>query len=200
MRTSPFRLRKSFSLLIAVFAFTSIRSIAQPMLVDVESTPYDRQMARVRPTLAAMASECPDRISLTIVNQWMARLRRLPYRYSRQWQTPAEVKAAKVADCKGKAIMLYDVMQLIGAKNVRFVIGKHRAGDWFTHAWLQWEAAEGTYVLDPTFNWRVMQADRQDSTKYVPLYAYEGMLRYRAVDAMLVAERPLRAVAAGNHN
>jgi len=95
---------------------------------------------------------------------------------------------------------MYEFMQSIGATNVRFVIGKHHAGDWFTHAWVEWETADGHFVLDPTFNARVVRAEQQNSSRYIPLYVYEGTLRYRAVNANLVAETPLHAVAAGGKN
>ena len=105
--------------------------------------------------------------------------------------------SSKTGDCKGKALAMYEAMQLIGATNVRFIIGKHHAGDWFTHAWVQWDTANGSFVLDPTFNRRLVRAE-QNPTRYIPLYAYEGMLRYRAVNTILAAEQPLRAVASGN--
>jgi hypothetical protein len=197
MRASPSRLGKLFPVSIVVVAFAATSAFGQPMLIDVDSTPYDNQMARIRPVLASVAGACPGKISLTSVNQWVSWIRRLHYRYSREWQTPSEVMSSKAGDCKGKAITMYQAMQLIGATNVRFVIGKHHAGDWFTHAWLQWDTANGSFVLDPTFNRRVVRAE-QNPTRYIPLYAYEGMLRYRAVNATLVAEKPLRAVASGN--
>jgi hypothetical protein len=168
--------------------------------MSVESTPYDNQMARVQPILVTTPIEVPGSISLTIVNQWMRQLRRLPYRYSNQWQTPEEVRAGRSADCKGKALAMYQFMQWIGASNVRFVIGKHHAGDWFTHAWLEWETGSGNFVLDPTFNANVVRAEPQNSSKYIPLYAYEGTQRYRAVNAAIVAGTSLRAVAAGAEN
>jgi hypothetical protein len=197
MRASPSRIGKFFPVSIAVIALTLASAFAQPVLIDVDSTPYDRQMAPIRPVLASVAGEIPDTVSLAIVNQWMSRIRRLRYRYSRDWQTPSEVMSNKIGDCKGKAITMYQAMQLIGAANVRFVIGKHHAGDWFTHAWVQWDTANGSFVLDPTFNRRVVRAE-QNPTRYIPLYAFEGVLRYRAVNTILVAEKPLRAVASGN--
>jgi hypothetical protein len=183
-----------------VFICTALPSFAQPLLVSVESTPYDNQMARVQPVLDSTPTQVPGSISLTLVNRWMRTLRRLPYRYSNQWQTPDEVLAARSSDCKGKAIAMYQFMQSIGATNVRFVIGKHHVGDWFTHAWLEWTTAVGNFVLDPTFNACVVRAEEHDLSKYIPLYEYEGMVRYQAVNARLAAERPLRAVAVGEQN
>jgi hypothetical protein len=200
MRASPFGLKEYAAACLALFICTPLCSFAQPVLIGVESTPYDNQMARVRPVLDSLPSEVPGSISLSMVNQWMRGLRRLPYRYSREWQTPDEVRAARRADCKGKAIAMYQLMQWIGAANVRFVIGKHHAGDWFTHAWLEWETADGNFVLDPTFNRHVVRAEELNSSKYIPLYVYEGTLRYRAVNAKAVPETPLRAVAVGVQN
>jgi len=200
MRASPSGLRDYTAAWLALFFCSAVCSFAQPLLVSVESTPYDNQMMRVQPVLAWQPTEVPGSISLALVNQGMNRLRRLPYRYSTQWQTPEEVHASRRADCKGKAIAMYEFMQSIGAANVRFVIGKHHAGDWFTHAWLEWQTAEGNFVLDPTFSRRIVRADEQNSSKYIPLYEYEGTSRYRAVNATLVAEKPLRAVAAGRQN
>lgn len=118
----------------------------------------------------------------------MIKLRGLRYRYSKQWKTPAEVTATGVADCKGKAITLYEQMQAIGAQNIRFVIGKRRAGSGETHAWLEWETREGQYLLDPTFNWLAVKALPRSSNKYIPLYVYEGPFRYHAVNVTGIAQ------------
>ncbi|MEP7014592.1 MAG: transglutaminase domain-containing protein [Verrucomicrobiota bacterium] len=127
----------------------------------------------------------------------MSKLRQIPYRYSKQWQTPVEVSITRRADCKGKAMLLYEIMREKGVTDVRFIIGKRRASDWFTHAWLEWETADGTYLLDPTFNRRAVRMQRESREAYVPLFAYEGVLRYRVLNPTGPTEIPLRAVAAG---
>lgn len=197
---SSLGLKRCLSPLAAWVGLASVCCFAQPALLPVESTPYDKQMARVQPVLASVPAQPVDEIPLVLVDQWMRKLRHLPYRYSKQWQTPFEVSATKAADCKGKAITLYEIMQAMGATNLRFVIGKHRAGDWFTHAWVEWETAGGAYVLDPTFNWRAVRVQQLSSSKYIPLYAYDGEFRYRAVSGTIAAEMPLRAVASGKQN
>ena len=115
--------KKTFSLLLFVFGSTSI-AFAQTAFFEVDATPYDRQMLRVEPTIAAPIGYSMEELSFTLVNEWMIELRAMPYRYSKQWQTPSEVGAARVADCKGKALALYDRMQLNGATNLRLVIGR----------------------------------------------------------------------------
>lgn len=186
--------------LLACFCLAPAYCFAQPTFFPVEATPYDHQMLRVQPVLGAVGAKPAGRISLTVVNQWMEKLRRIPYRYSKQWQTPREVGTQKMADCKGKAMALYEIMHGMGATHVRFVIGRHRAGDWVTHAWLEWETVKGTYVLDPTFNRQPVMTERESPTQYIPLYAYEGEVRYRALNASPIAETPLRAVASGYRN
>src|SRR5437667_98253 len=137
----PFR--KGLWFLIGALGWTSV-GFSQSTFVEVDSTPYDKQMARVQPTLTAPSGYLIDGISFALVNDWMMELRAMPYRYSREWQTPSEVEAARVADCKGKALALYDRLQLNGATNVRFVIGKRSMSDSLTHAWLEWATQMGT--------------------------------------------------------
>jgi hypothetical protein len=184
---SSLRLRKFLFSLTVFFGFASVCCFAQPIFFAVKSTPYDRQMARVRPVLTRVASHPTGGIPIATVNEWMDQLREIPYRYSRQWQTPSEVNTARAADCKGKAVTLYKIMQAMGATNVRLVIGRRRVHDWRTHAWLQWETADGNYLLDPTFQ-RMAARDMQDRFSYVPLYGYEGERKYRAFDVTLITQ------------
>src|SRR3989440_3945485 len=177
-------LKKDFWFLIVFLGSTSI-GLAQSAFLEVDSTPYDRQMARIQPTLMAPGGYSFERLSFALVNEWMIELRAMPYRYSREWQTPTEVEAARVADCKGKALALYDRMQLNGVMNVRFVIGKRRASDSLTHAWLEWETEVGTLLLDPTFNWTAT-TKIPDGRNYIALYGYEGAHKYQAATSLLV--------------
>src|SRR5512138_1759318 len=103
-------LQKALWALIFVCGSTSI-GFAQLSFIEVPSTPYDRQMERVQPILTAPPASATYGPSLTLVNQWMIALRAMPYRYSPEWRTPFEVEIAKVGDCKGKAVLLYDWMQ-----------------------------------------------------------------------------------------
>ena len=191
-------LKKALCFLIVALGWTSV-GFSQSTFLEVGSTPYDKQMARVQPTLTAPSGYMFDEISFALVNEWMIELRAMPYRYSREWRTPSEVEAARVADCKGKALALYDRMQLNGAANVRFVIGKRRASDSLTHAWLEWETYMGTVLLDPTFNWTAA-IKMSDPRNYVAFYGYEGAHKFQAADPLLV-NRTLgsRSPAAPSH-
>jgi hypothetical protein len=177
----------SKSIFIAIVSFACLQRLgAQSTLLEVDSTPYDHQMERVQSTLTAPAGYIFDEISMSLVNEWMIELRALPYRYSREWRTPSEVEGAKTADCKGKAITLYDRMQLNGACNVRFIIGKRRASDLLTHSWVEWQPGAITYILDPTFNW-IAAIKGADRSRYVAFYAYEGPHKYLIGDPALVS-------------
>ena len=179
----PFK--KALWFLLVLLGWTSV-GFSQPTFLEVGSTPYDRQMSRIQPTLTATFGYAVDGISFALVNEWMIELRAMPYRYSREWQTPSEVETARVADCKGKALTLYDRMQLNGATNVRFVIGKRRVNDSLTHAWLEWETEMGTVLLDPTFNWTAaIKVD--DRRSYIAFYGYEGAHKYQAANSLLAS-------------
>src|ERR1700730_10167927 len=178
----PFK--KALWFLIVLLGWTSI-GFSQPTFLEVGSTPYDRQMSRIQPTLTATFGYAVDGISFALVNEWMIELRAMPYRYSREWQTPSEVETTREADCKVKALALYDRMQLNGATNVRFVIGKRRVNDSLTHAWLEWETEMGTVLLDPTFNWTAA-IKANDRRSYIAFYGYEGAHKYQASHSLLV--------------
>lgn len=156
------------------------------MFLSVDSTPYDRQMSRIRPVLLSR-SATEQQVSVSLVNQWMGDLRDIPYGYHNEWKTPTEVQTGQPADCKGKAVALYQRMQSRGAKNVRLVIGKRAPTSRVTHAWLIWETNSGTYVLDPTFNWMACRSEQLSENSYIPFYAYSGTKKFRAAASALYA-------------
>ena len=177
---SPIRPIKSVLLRAACLCLGATSCFAQPSFLTVASTPYDRQMTPISRVLNSSAGPLAGRTSLATINQWLTNLRAIPYRYSPQWKTPAQVNSDLVADCKGKAILLYAIMRANGATHVRFVIGKHHVADQRTHAWLEWDTTSGTYLLDPTFNRAVERVGDYDPAMYIPHYAYNGARKYRA--------------------
>ncbi len=139
-------------------------------------------MTPVSRVLDSSAGTLAHRTSLATINEWLSHLRAIPYHYSSEWKTPAQVHSDPGADCKGKAILLYAIMRANGAKHVRFVIGKHHFADQRTHAWLEWDTTIGTFLLDPTFNTTVERISSYDPSRYIPHYAYNGAQKYRASD------------------
>lgn len=175
----PFALKKMFALAATLVCLSTASCFAASMFLPVDSTPYDRQMARIRPVLNT-TTESANHVTVSRVNQWMEDLRGIPYGYQMIWKTPREVQTRQPADCKGKAVALYQRMQASGARNVRLVIGKRAPTSRMTHAWLIWETDEASYVLDPTFNWTAFRSEQVGRRSYVPHYAYTGAKKYRA--------------------
>ena len=184
----PRRLQKALFALAAGFGLLGVPCFAQALLFTVPSTPYDGQMLRVARVLKAPASSKTDANSLVALNSWMSGLRAMPYQYSPKWKTPRELRVSKSGDCKGKAVALYDKLRAHGARNVRLVIGKHRIEDSRTHAWVEWQTANGNLLLDPTFNWAATRTNEQDPFNYVPLYAYDSGHKYRAFNPLQVTQ------------
>ena len=182
---SPYRFRRVFILAALLASLISISCFASSSFLQVANTPYDRQMTRIRPVLTEKTALSKEIVSLSLVNHWIQDLRAIPYGFAMEWKTPAEVESAPAADCKGKAVALYDLMRSKGAQNVRLVIGKRSWVSRKTHAWLEWTTNTGTYLLDPTINW---SAERAERCSYVPLYAYSGTQKYRASTSSLIAK------------
>jgi hypothetical protein len=184
----PFSARKLWPLILGLIFLFSFSCFAESVYLPVKSTPYDRQMTRISPVLLSKNDSGKHELSLGLVNHWIEDLRAIPYGFSSEWKTPDEVDTAPVADCKGKAVALYQRMQLHGAEHMRLVIGKRTILSRRTHAWIEWDTERGTYVLDPTVNWSACRVDRFRDRAYLPLYAYAGSHKYRATSAALYAK------------
>jgi hypothetical protein len=184
---NPFSPKRVFLFFAAAICFSCVSSFAQPVFIPVKSTPYDNQMSRVKPILQRACKTQQRQVSLSLVNHWIGTLHGIPYAFSQQWKTPPEVETAATADCKGKAIALYEKMQAFGASDVRLIIGKRSISSRSTHAWVEWSNESGTYVLDPTINCMAYKNDRVSKEAYVPFYAYSGNRKFSATGATLLA-------------
>jgi predicted transglutaminase-like cysteine proteinase len=178
-------MKKALLLALSVLTLTSGNSFADALLFTVNATPYDNQMARIRPVLAASNHGSANGVSLNLVNQWMGNLRAIPYGFTAVWKTPSETLSGAPADCKAKAVALYEKMQAKGATNVRLVIGKRTWMSRQTHAWLAWDTDTGSYVLDPTFNYTACHVEKVGKRNYQPLYAYAGNKKFRAASTLI---------------
>ena len=178
-------MKKSLLLTAALLSVAASSSFADALLFTVSTTPYDKQMARIRPVLTATGRTSSNRVSLNIVNHWMGTLRSIPYGFTAMWKTPAEAQSGAPADCKAKAVALYEKMQAYGATNVRLVIGKRTLSSRKTHAWLAWDTQNASYVLDPTFNWTACTVSQVGKRNYQPLYAYAGTKKFRAASTLV---------------
>ncbi len=185
---NPFVLRRIFIVILALIGLSCATAYSEPLLISVKSTPYDRQMTRIRPILTADGHAERSQVSLRLVNQWIGGLRSIPYGFTAVWKTPAETKSGAPADCKAKAVALYERMKDNGATELRLVIGKRTTTSRSTHAWVEWNCEGTNYVLDPTINWMAYRSSDLGSRTYVPYYAFAGQKKYRAASATLVAQ------------
>lgn len=193
-----YSLTRRYLLFPACFGLLSTSALATSPFFSVKSTPYDRQLVRVRSILiGGEQRQRPRVISMVSVNQWMTRLHSMPYQYFPKWKTPTELQLDQTADCKGKAVALYRIMHSNGAQNVRLIIGKYRIEDVRTHAWLEWQTQIGTFVLDPTFSDESTKREELDSSVYVPFYAYEGAHKYCAAYNAMARRSGLAPVSRG---
>jgi predicted transglutaminase-like cysteine proteinase len=184
----PFTLKRFFVILLAAIGLSSASCFGNSILLSVRSTPYDNQMTRIRSVLASDGRKDHGDVSLGMVNYWIGDLRSIPYGFSREWKTPAETESSASADCKAKAVALYERMQEHGATDVRLVIGKRTATSHSTHAWLEWDTRNGSYVLDPTINWMAYRSVDLGRRSYIPFYAYAGNRKFRAAPETLIAQ------------
>jgi hypothetical protein len=185
---NPFALKRFFFFLLAVIGLTCASTFAQSLLLSVKSTPYDNQMSRIRPVLVSESHPIEGGVSLGMVDRWIGDLRSIPYGFTKEWKTPAETQSGAPADCKAKSVALYKTMLEHGAGNVRLVIGRRTSASRSTHAWLEWDSDAGTYVLDPTINWKAFRASDERRRSYIPFYAFEGSRKYRATSTTLMAQ------------
>ena len=185
---NPFALKRFFFFLLAAIGISCVSCFGESLLLRVKSTPYDNQMNPIRSILASENQRGQGDISFRMVNYWIEDLRSIPYGFTREWKTPAETESGAPADCKAKAVALYERMHACGATKLRLIIGRRTPTSRSTHAWLEWETQTGNYVLDPTFNWRAFQTNDVDCRSYIPLYAFEGNRKFRAVPTTLVAQ------------
>jgi predicted transglutaminase-like cysteine proteinase len=185
---NPFVLRRIFFVLLALMGLSCASAYGESLLIKVKSTPYDRQMTRILPVLLTDGQSEHDQVSLRLVNQWIGDLRSIPYGFTRVWKTPAETQSGEPADCKAKAVALYERMKEHGVSDVRLVIGRRTSMSHSTHAWVEWETEGGNYVLDPTINWMAYRSSDLGSRAYIPYYAFAGSRKYRAAQTTLVAQ------------
>ncbi len=185
---NPFAVKRFFFVLLALIGFSCISCYGNSLLVSVASTPYDSQMSRIRPILTSAGHSNHGEVSVRIINHWIGDLRSIPYGFTRVWKTPAETASGASADCKAKAVALYQRMTEFGATNVRLVIGKRTASSRSTHAWVEWESEDGNYVLDPTINWMAYRSTDLGSRSYVPYYAFAGGRKFRAAQSAFLAQ------------
>src|SRR5438046_9504777 len=163
----PYSRRKVAFVGFALFCLSCLSAFAQSTYITFKSTPYDRQMTRIRPILSSASGHKDETISISLVNHWIGNLRAIPYGFSMEWKTPEEVQLGAYADCKGKAVALYNALHSRGVENVRLVIGERMWPSRKTHAWMECTTAGRTCIIDPPINSAAFRAERPGRPSYI---------------------------------
>ena len=66
-------------------------------------------------------------------------------------------------------------------RQVRFVIGKAKAGQAMSHAWLIWNGPEGWLILDATLYSTPLVPERVSRSQFIPTYSYASSSKYAHV-------------------
>jgi len=82
IRPYTLTLRKAGLIGLILFCLSCLSAFAQSAFITVKSTPYDRQMTRIRPILSSDSGHKDESISISLVNHWIGNLRAIPYGFS----------------------------------------------------------------------------------------------------------------------
>jgi len=165
-----------FVLLLAFCALCAPPAKAQLNLgAPTSRTPYDQYLG----PMWSVFSHLSGKADPATVEQLVRQGRAFRYSYNKAQpfvpQTPGETEATKSGDCKAKSLWLADKMN---DRGVRFVIGKAKAGQSISHAWLIWNGPSGWMILDATMYSTPLSPERISRSQFVPLYSYATSGKY----------------------
>jgi len=164
---------------ICAIALLLLTKLAASAVVDLGATtsrtPYDRYMAPVKQTFAAIHGESA---TMQKVQALMRQGRGFRYSHTEPYYPalPQQTAARRKGDCKDKALWLIDQLQ---DPSARFVIGKEKRGAAVSHAWVMWQHEGQWWILDCTMTSRPIPVDKTGLHKYVPLYSWTRGASFR---------------------
>lgn len=139
------------------------------------ATPYEPYMRPVKQVLGSLDGQ---KASMDRVTKLMKVGYGFRYSFTEPYVAALPEVTAKLraGDCKAKSLWLVDQM---GDRNVRYVIGKARRNSKISHAWVMWNDGRRWWILDPTNTSRPIAAERTGPNEYIPLYSYDSASAYR---------------------
>jgi hypothetical protein len=161
--------------LLILISSTFTASAAVDLGVPASGTPYEPYMRPVKQVLSRLNG---DGGSMEKVKQLMKEGKSFRYSFTEPYMAalPEVTAKVKAGDCKAKSLWL---VNQLGDKNVRYVIGKARRTSKISHAWVMWNDGGRWWILDCTNTSKPIPADSVSSGEYIPLYSYDGSRSYR---------------------
>lgn len=132
-------------------------------------TPYDQYLGPMWSVFGHLSGKADMETAAQLVRQG----RGFRYSYDKAQpyipQTPEQTESSKSGDCKAKSLWL---ASKLNDRAVRFVIGKAKAGQSMSHAWLIWNGPEGWTILDATLYSTPLNPTRISPSQFVPIYSF----------------------------
>ena len=180
-----------FSSVSALFLFVASASAAFDLGTPASSTPYEAYSGPVKQVLGGLNGKADMAKVQTLLKTGHG------FRYSFTTPylaaRPSETAKTRSGDCKAKSLWLIDQM---GDRSVRYIIGKARSTSKINHAWVMWNDGSKWWILDPTNASRPIAADSVSSSEYIPLYSYSAGRAYRHAAASTLTASVATAGAA----
>ena len=150
---------------------------------EVAATPYDNRLKQCgvfgQPYEWLVAHSIPE-ASMQILFNEARSFRYVAEPDTDHWQTAEETSQKHSGDCEDKAIWLFNRLTKAGYSQLKLVIGKQREIDAQMHVWLTYEDSSGRiFLLDPTAQRKIWALSDLSEGWYQPIYAFDGLKRYR---------------------
>lgn len=182
--TKPMKIQTFLSSLAGLFLAASSALAGFDLGTAAPSTPYEPYMRPVKQVLGTLEGQ---NASMDRVKQLLKTGYGFRYSFTEPYvaASPEVTARTRTGDCKAKSLWLVDQM---GDRHVRYVIGKARSTSKISHAWVMWNDGNRWWILDPTNTSRPIAADSVSKNEYIPLYSYDSGHAYRhAATTMLTA-------------
>ena len=169
------KLSNLISLASAAFlALVASSSAALDLGAPASSTPYEPYMRPVKQVLGSVSSSKAD---LNKVKELMKVGRGFRYTFTEPYLAalPSVTASTRSGDCKAKSLWL---INQLGDKNVRYVIGKARSTSKISHAWVMWNDGSQWWILDCTNTSKPIPASSVSSSEYIAMYSYDSNRAY----------------------
>jgi len=139
------------------------------------STPYEPYMRPVKQVLGSLSGH---KATMNEVKQNLKVGYGFRYSFTEPYvaASPDVTARTRSGDCKAKSLWL---VNQLGDRNIRYVIGKARSSSKISHAWVMWNDGSRWWILDPTNVSRPIAAESTGKNEYIPLYSYEPGRAFR---------------------